>query len=80
MQDYNKNAKPVVKAPATQSAFKIQDKDLAPISAAPVAQSAFSKSVMPTNGVTESASAKLQSASKLPGRVNMKDMPSINFE
>lgn len=73
MQDYNKNAKPVVKVPATQSGFRLNDQNLAPIARPAASKSAFGDSVLPTNSVTSSSSAKLQKATRLPGRVSLEN-------
>lgn len=73
MQDYDKNNKPVVKVPATVSAFKQKDENKAPVSRPAASKSAFGNSVMPTNSVTGSSSAKLQKASRLSGRASLEN-------
>lgn len=80
MQDYDKNKKPIVKATPTASPIKNGSQNLAPVVKTPVSKSAFGSSIMPKNSVSQSSSAKLQSASRLPGRASLKDTPSITFE
>ena len=66
MDNYPKNLKPMVKVTATKKAFKQGDQNLSPMTK-PVA----SKAGFPINdnGVNAASSAKLQKASKLPGRL-----------
>jgi hypothetical protein len=66
MDNYPKNRKPMTKVAATKKAFKQGDQNLSPMTR-PVA----SKTGFPinNNGVSAASSAKLQKASKLPGRL-----------
>jgi hypothetical protein len=76
MQDYNKNNKPVVKATPTASPFHLKSENLAPIVPATGTRPALN---ILKNSVSSSASAKLQSATRLPGRVTLNGAPR-NFE
>ena len=66
--DYQMNKKPVVKTVASQTAFKQKDENLAPLTRTVASKSAFSENVMIKNKVTDASSARLQAATKVPGR------------
>ena len=76
--NYDKNAKPLVRTfnekPFSKRGYRQGDDNNAPI-VAPMAEKApFGQSVNLTNekSVTGNSSAKLQKASRLPGRVSLK--------
>ena len=78
--NYDKNLNPIVKAAASLSAFgnklfRQGDKNLTPVVPAKPSKPAFN---LLKNKVSNADSAKLQKASKLPGRVS--DGGPINFE
>lgn len=66
--NYDKNSKPLTTVAESKQAFKLKSENLAPVIGIFNSKSPFSDNIMPSNGVTMSSSAKLQSASKLPGR------------
>ncbi len=73
-QDMNNS--PVVKVVPTVTAFKQTDQNAAPVVKAAPSKAAFS---MPSNGVTDGSSTRLQKATKLPGRVTINGAKK-NFE
>lgn len=69
MDDYEKNSKPIVSPAPSKAAFKQKDENLAPVVKPVPSKSAFSENVMEKNSVTGGDSARLQKATKVPGRV-----------
>jgi len=69
MDDYNKNEKPIVSAPATERPIKQGSQNLSPVTRPVASKAAFSEEVMPKNKVTSASSSKLQKAGRLPGRM-----------
>jgi len=68
----SKDLKPIVKVPAENAAFGKKTYQQGDMNNSPVTKVAPSLSPfkMPTNGVTNADSSRLQDASKLPGRVS----------
>ena len=71
-KDYGKNLKPIVNAPAESTAFnkttfRQGDMNKTPMTSTVSSKSAFS---LLKNKVSNADSARLQNASKLPGRVS----------
>jgi hypothetical protein len=67
--DYPKNRKPMVKVAATEKGFKQGGQNLSPLTKPVASKTGYSEDVLIKNGVTNASSAKLQAASKLPGRI-----------
>jgi len=66
---YDKNNKPIVKIAKEEKPIRQYATNLSPIENPVADKAAFSEKVMPKNSVSGASSAKLQKASRLPGRV-----------
>jgi len=69
--NYQMDKKPLVKAVASQKAFKQKDENLAPLTRPVASNSAFGENIMAKNKVTEGSSSRLQKAAKVPGRAKL---------
>ena len=69
IDSYDKNRKPIVKPIKEEKPIRQYATNLSPIEKPESEKAPFSEKVMPKNSVTKSSSAKLQKASRLPGRV-----------